>query len=651
MCGIAGIYRRGQRPPTDAERAADRELVANMLMAIEYRGPDDQGLESIGRATLGVRRLSILDVAGGHQPLSDVDGRIWAMQNGEIYNFPSLRADLASRHPMRTQSDTEVLPYLYLEHGQDCPAALRGMFAIAVYDTRDESLLLARDPLGVKPLYVAEVGERLLFASEMKALLCDPDLPRDLDLEAVGRYLALGYVPGTATVMRAIRKVRPGCRVRIDPKRRSDDRYWRWPRFFAGEHNGASIEDLAELARRKIQDSTTAMLLSDRPLGVLLSGGIDSGVMVALLPEAIRRETKTFTIGFENYGLYDERRYAREVAEHLGTRHKEFTVTLDVAEELPRVVAFMDEPCSDPANVPAHLVARRAAEDVTVLLSGTGGDEVFGGYTRHRLGPLLQGARWIPRPIAALGARALADRHRHRGTQLGEGLLMARKLLLARSRSSFFEAYLSADEPTTPARWAEALAVEADPTRVGQALWAELLDETGAAPVDDQAIAFTADHLYGLPDRLLLKEDRTTMGASVEGRVPYLDADLVGMAAGMPSNSRFEGKRGKRLLRMLARQLLPAEIANRPKHGFNAPYEDWLRGPLDALAGDAFAGPGSGVFHSATLKRWHDQNRRGVDRSGPLWSALHFELWWRSIGSATPRDLVAAGHPMRVARA
>ena len=224
MCGIAGIYRLAKRPPIEAERRADRALVETMLRAVGYRGPDDQGLESIGRATLGVRRLSILDVAGGHQPLADHSGRVWAMQNGEIYNFPELRADLATRHPLRTRTDTELLPYLYLERGCDCVRALRGMFALAVYDTRDESLLLARDPLGVKPLYTAEVGERLLFASEMKALLCDPDLSRELDLDALGRYLALGYVPGTATAVRAIRKVRPGCVVRVSPAGRSDER-------------------------------------------------------------------------------------------------------------------------------------------------------------------------------------------------------------------------------------------------------------------------------------------------------------------------------------------------------------------------------------------------------------------------------------------
>ncbi|HKQ57921.1 MAG TPA: asparagine synthase (glutamine-hydrolyzing), partial [Candidatus Eisenbacteria bacterium] len=361
MCGIAGLYRRGTHPPDDAERARDRALVDAMLRAIAYRGPDDLGIESIGRATIGVRRLAILDVAGGHQPLADRERRVWAAQNGEIYNFPELRADLATRWPLTTHTDTELLPYLYLEQGADCVRALRGMFACAIYDTAAETLLLARDPLGVKPLYVAESGDRVLFASELKALLCDPELSRELDLEALGRYLALGFVPGAATIVRAVRKVRPGTRVVLTPGGRRDERYWSWPRFFGGGGPPEPIERVADEAGRRLADSTRAMLLSDRPLGVLLSGGMDSSVMLALLPEEVRRETRTFTIGFEQGGHHDERGYARQVARQLGTRHHELAVSLDVAAELPRVAAFLDEPCADPAAVPAHLVARAAS--------------------------------------------------------------------------------------------------------------------------------------------------------------------------------------------------------------------------------------------------------------------------------------------------
>ena len=473
MCGIAGIYRRGMAEPGAAERAEDRALVQQMLRSIEYRGPDDEGLESVGRATLGVRRLAILDVAGGHQPLSDVSGRVWAIQNGEFYNFPALRRDLAARHPLHTQTDTAVLPYLGLEHGAECVRSLRGMFALAIYDRSEESLLLARDPLGVKPLYVAEAGERVLFASELKALLCDPELPRELDLEAVGDYLALGWIPGEATPFRAIRRVRPGCRILLRPGTTPcrQERYWQWPRFF-GRSQAAPVplEQLAGEAARLLSASAVSMLLSDRPLGVLLSGGLDSSLLVALLPEEVRHETRTFAIGFEDAGYHDERRHASLVARHLGTRHRELTVPIDVAAELPRLVQRLDQPLADAAALPGHLVARAASAEVTVLLSGTGGDEVFGGYSRHRLPGLLRRVGFIPRGLAKAGARLLGERDQHRRTATGERMVHLRKLLEARGRDTFLEAYLSTFEPAPPSRWAEALAIAASPGGVADSV-------------------------------------------------------------------------------------------------------------------------------------------------------------------------------------
>lgn len=391
---------------------------------------------------------------------------------------------------------------------------------------------------------------------------------------------------------------------------------------------------MADEVARRLSESTVSMLLSDRPLGVLLSGGLDSSVMVALLPEEVRRQTHTFAIGFENAGYHDERPHARAVAAHLGTRHHEFVVDVDLAAELPKVVAFLDEPYSDPATVPAYLVARAAASEVTVLLSGTGGDEVFGGYRRHRLAPLLHRLGWLPRGIAAAGARALSNRDQHRHTRAAERMIMARKLLEARGRPSFFEAYLSAFESAAPSRWREALQVAADPGAIGDRLRGEMTAELEAWPDRPEAVSFAFDHLHVLADALLLKEDRTTMGASVEGRVPFLDPSLVEFAAGLPLASRFGDGQGKRLLRHVGRSRLPEGIADRPKHGFSVPVEAWLRGPLRDLAGDVFAGEGSGVFRMERLRHWHDLHQRGVDRSGPLWTALSFELWWSRVVSS-----------------
>ncbi len=637
MCGIAGLYRPGEGPVEAHHASADREDVARMVAALVHRGPDDAGLVQAGRATLGVRRLAILDVEGGHQPIADASGRVWAVQNGELYNFPELRRDLAARHPLRTRTDTELLPYLWLERGTGAVEALRGMFAVAVADTRDDTLLLARDPLGVKPLYVAEHRGRLAFASELKALLALEAFPRDLDPEALAGFLALGFVPGERTAIAAIRKLRPGCRMIVTPRGSRTERYWAWPRFGAAPAALGVAEATAE-ARRLLGDSAEAMLLSDVPVGLLLSGGLDSSVLAAVLPRERRAELRTFSIGFERAGRHDERAFGRQVAAALGTRHREDVVPLDVAAELPAVVRHLDEPCADPAAVPAHLVARLASREVKVLLSGTGGDEVFGGYRRYELGSLLRRIAWLPRPVASLAAGLLAERNQHRRTAAGERLVWLRKLLDARARPDFLSAYFSLFAPAGPARLARGIRAGAagDPSGVPGALRAGIADECGAVPGDPVAAALTADFLYYLPDDLLLKEDRCTMGASVEGRVPYLDPSLVRFAATLTPGLRHGPEGSKRLLRRIGHELLPAEIAARPKHGFSVPTEDWLRGPLDGLVGDVAGAAGSGLFERAALRRWHDQHRRGRDRSGALWLALVFELWWREVVAPVP---------------
>jgi asparagine synthase (glutamine-hydrolysing) len=596
-----------------------------------------------------VQRLSILDVSGGHQPLSDASGRVWAMQNGEIYNFPALRAELATRHALRTHTDTELLPHLWLEERERGIERLDGMFACAIIDTADDTLLLARDPLGVKPLYLARAGDRLLFASELKALLCDPDLPRELDLDAIGAYLALGFIPGEATPFRAVRKLRPGSRVLATPGGMRVERYFAWPRFFEAPA-GRTAEAVADEAGERLGTATRAMLLSDRPVGVLLSGGLDSSVMTALLPKEVRRETRTFSIGFAGGGHHDERVFARRVATHLGTRHQEFVVPLDVASELEHVVGLLDEPCADPAAVPAFLVARAASAEVTVLLSGTGGDEVFGGYKRYRLPALLRRTAAIPRPAARALARLLADQDLNRSHAAAEQMVMARKLLEARGRRGFMAAYLSAFEPAPPWRWEEALAVAASPEAAAADVSEALARELGRTPGRSEEAAFAFDHLYYLPDDLLLKEDRTTMGASVEGRVPFLDPALVRFGASLPLGTRFGPEGGKQVLRTLARRHLPDDIVRRPKHGFSVPIEEWLRGPLAPLARDVFGGQGSGVFRREVLHRWLEEHAARRDRSGPLWAALCFELWWRTIGSARPEALADAGRPLEPAR-
>jgi len=474
-------------------------------------------------------------------------------------------------------------------------------------------------------------------------------LPRELDLDAVAAYLALGFVPGELTPFRAVRKVRPGCRVIATPGGSRTERYWPWPRFFDAPAD-RTLEECADEAGERLSASTRAMLLSDRPVGVLLSGGLDSSLMTALLPPDVRRETRTFAIGFEGGGHHDERSHARRVAAHLGTKHRELVVPLDVAGELERVVRLLDEPCADPAAVPAFLVARAASAEVTVLLSGTGGDEVFGGYKRYRLPALLRRTAALPRAAARKLARLLAEQDLNRSHSGAEQMVMAKKLLEARGRRGFMAAYLSALEPAPPWRWREALAVPASPESAVTDLSDALERERGGPPARSEEAAFAFDHLYYLPDDLLLKEDRTTMGASVEGRVPYLAPSLVRFGAALPLATRFGRNGGKHVLRILGRRHLPEDIVLRPKHGFSVPIEDWLRGPLAPLARDVLGDPRSGIFRRDALVRWLDEHAAHRDRSGPLWAALCFELWWRTIGSARPQELAHAGRPLEHAR-
>ena len=487
----------------------------------------------------------------------------------------------------------------------------------------------------------------MLFASEIKCLLCDPDLPRDLDLDAFGRFLALGWIPGEATPFRAIRRVRPGCRVVLEPGTRKDERYWAWPRFFP--RNGTPeppIDVLADQVGSRIAESVVSMLLSTVRSASCSRVASILSLLVALLPEAVRRETRTFSIGFEGAGYHDERPYARAVAERFGTRHREFTVPIDVARELPRITEFSTSHWPTPPRCrPTWWRARRRPRSpcCSPAPAGTRCSAATAAIAWDRCcgAPASSRARWRG-PAPAL----LTERDQHRRTRAGERMVMVRKLLEARSRPRFIDAYLSAFEPAPPGALGRGARGRDRSRRRGARADARDRARGWRDPRSEEELAFTVDHLYYLPDDLLLKEDRTTMGASVEGRVPYLDHPLVEFAAGLSLASRLDGGNGKQLLRVLARRHLPPEISERPKHGFSVPIEDWLRGPLDTLVGDVFAGSGSGMFRMDVLRRWHEEHRARRDRSGPLWAALSFELWWSLVGSA-PR---LSGSPMAVGR-
>jgi asparagine synthase (glutamine-hydrolysing) len=638
MCGIAGLWRFGA--PADAARReareADHAALGRMLAAIRHRGPDDEHAYLGERATAGVRRLSIIDVAGGRQPLANEDGTVWAGNNGELYNFAAVRARLVARgHGFATRTDTEIVPHLYEDHGVDFLRMIEGMFGLFVIDTRRSRLVLARDRSGVKPLYYAvEAGadgggvRRLRFASELSALLADPRLPADVAEGPFGDYRALGWVPGEDTVLAGIRRLPAGHRLVA-----GEDDFRVEPYDPAGAWATAAPADPAAILDQlegRLRGAVERQLVSDVPLGILLSGGIDSSLLVALLPESLRRESRTFCVGFAGGGAHDERFAARAVAAHLGTRHVERELDLDVDAWVARAGAALDEPLADPAAVPALAISETAGREVKVLLSGTGADELFGGYRRHRLGRVIERLGFLPRPLARAGAGLLAGRAGTRRSKAGEWLVWGGKALAARGAEDFLAASLAARAIAPDATW-QALA-GAPPGGPGPlARLVGRLRPGFAGGLAPERIALGFDRRFYLPDDLLLKEDRMTMAVSVEGRVPYLDEGVVPFADAIAPAVHLRG-RGKWLLRALARRHLPAAIVERPKHGFSVPVTEWLRGPLAPRLHQRLAGGGaSGRWDARALERLlgeHASGRR--DHGMLLWTVLFWEEWWAS---------------------
>lgn len=635
MCGIAGLWRFGEAAAATREEArrVDGIALRRMLQAIAHRGPDDEHVFAGARGSAGVRRLSIIDVAGGRQPLSDERGAVWAGNNGELYNFAELRARLvAAGHTFATRADTEVLPHLYEDHGPDFAHWLEGMFAAFVIDTRDDCLVLARDRYGVKPLYFAveeaaapDGVRRLRFASEIRALLADPRQPAEVAPGPFGDYLALGWVPGEETVLTGVRRVPPGHRLVADTRGFRVEPYDP-PGAFAVDVPERLDDALDELEQR-LRGAVARQLVSDVPLGILLSGGIDSSLLTALLPEGVRRDSLTFCVGFADGGAHDERAVARRVATHLGTRHVDRELHLDVVDWVERAGAHLDEPLSDPAAVPALAIAEGAGREVKVLLSGTGADELFGGYRRHRLGGLLRRLGLVPRPLARALAGAIGDHAGTRMSRVQEWAVWGGKALAARGAEDFVAAMLSARAIAPDARW-RALAPGTD--RPNARLLARMRG-LFAHELDPAAVALAFDRLFYLPDDLLLKEDRMAMAVSVEGRVPFLDEGVVPFAYAIPPAVHVRGA-GKWMLRALARRHLPADIADRPKHGFSVPVTEWLRGPLrPMLEARLRGGAASGRFAAPALDGALDEHVTGArDHGDLLWTVLSFELWWAS---------------------
>jgi asparagine synthase (glutamine-hydrolysing) len=619
MCGIAGFVEASALGnPFQADPS--RELLHRMCDVIRHRGPDDEGVMVDEGVALGMRRLSIIDLSTGHQPIHNEDSSVWVVFNGEIYNYRELRSELvAGGHAFYTATDTEVIVHAYEEWGPDAIRRLAGMFGLAIWDRRNRSLLLARDRIGIKPLHYSVVGGRLYFGSEIKSLLCAPELPRAIDLNSLDHYLSFLYTPAHTSIFKHVDKLPPGHTLTWRDGQVRVDRYWQLP---AEERFRGSEDDAVSALHDKLRAAVRSHLVSDVPLGAFLSGGVDSSLVVGLMAQVSGARVKTFSIGFDE-PRYDEIAYARRVADHFGTDHHEFVVRPDAIGILDRLVSHFDEPFADSSAIPTWYVSEMARRHVTVVLSGDGGDELFGGYDRYLPHPRVATFdRYSPRSVRRLAAMA-AKRLPH-GVK-GKNFL---RHVGRDDRGRYVDAirFFSADEK--PALLAPAVLAElrgSDPEK----LLARGFDRYGALPWSSQMMRFDAETY--LPEDVLTKVDRTSMAHSIESRVPLLDNDVIDFAASLPSWMKIRDGRRKHVLKEVAATLLPADILARRKQGFGVPLDVWFRGNLRELFADTLLSPASlqrGYFQPAFVRRLVDEHVAGRrDHTLRLWQLVVFERW------------------------
>jgi asparagine synthase (glutamine-hydrolysing) len=623
MCGICGVL------SLDGRGRPDPTVLGQMNEAMVHRGPDSQGSLVDGPAALAMRRLSIIDLAGGDQPIGNEDGAIQVVQNGEIYNYRELAEDLRrAGHRFATNSDTEVIVHLYEQHGIGFAERLRGMFGIAIWDQRNQRLVLARDRYGIKPLYYRVAGGTLSFASELKSLIRQPDFPRDIDLGALEAYLALNFVPAPLTIFEGARKLPPGY-LMIAERGKTRLHQYAAPRpVDANEVRRERPAELAAELRDRLRDSVRAHLVADVPVGVLLSGGIDSGVLTALASELNTEPVNTFTIGFEERG-FSEVEEARLVAQRFGTNHHELTVDPDAVELLPKVIETFDEPFADNSALPTYLVSQLAAEHVKVVLSGEGGDELFGGYYSY------VGDLWAPRiGPAATALRSVIER-------LPSGS-SSRRL---DDRLKRFARGAHLPQPDRHVSWSQAFSPEArqelllrrregfDPLQAHRERY-EL--SVGAEPLSRAA---DVDLGVYMVDDILVKIDRASMAHSLESRVPFLDPVVTDFALALPDRHKVRLLSKKWLFRRAVAPLLPREIVRGRKRGFNLPVASWLRGELLPFAREVLSPQRvreQGYLDPAVVTAVIDAHVSGrEDLSRNIWGLICFSLWHDRYGPGT----------------
>ena len=629
MCGIAGIARASGAP-------VERDTLERMCAAQAHRGPDFRGLHLDEGIGLGIQRLRVIDLLTGDQPVHNEDRTVTVVLNGEIYNYRELRQRLrANGHQLATEGDTETIVHLYEELGPACVRELHGMFAFALWDSRRRQLLLARDRVGKKPLFYSERAGALSFASELRALMADPEIPREIDHRALDSYLAYGSVPAPLSAFAAVRKLMPATTLLYRDGVAETERYWRLD--YSRKRPEQPVQETNEEIRGSIRSAVQRRMISDVPMGAFLSGGVDSSAVVAAMAEHSSEPVKTFSIGFED-DRFNELPQARIVAREFATDHHELIVRPDAVEILPDLVRHYGEPFANHSAIAAFYLAKFAREHVTVALNGDGGDESFAGYERYTTNLALAQLDRLPlglRRAAAAGARRapLGGDQRRLRSRLGRFALsceLDRESRYIAARSVFTAG--ERDRLYTPEYRALLGPSQADETLL--APW-----RSSTAPdLLDQLL--DVDVNTYLPDELLVKIDIATMAHSLEGRSPLLDHELMELAASLPPELKAAGTDRKRALRCALRGWVPDEILDGPKRGFRLPVAGWLRGELRDYARDLLLDPGAAAHdwcEEREVRRLLDEHSGGAhDHGHRIWTLLVLELWHREMSAAAP---------------
>ena len=623
MCGICGKLN------FDRDNEVSQSLLKAMADSIVHRGPDDVGYYFSGPIGLGFRRLSIIDLAGGHQPLSNEDGTVWIVFNGEIYNYQELREDLLKKgHVFRTKADTEAIVHLYEEYGEAGIQSLRGMFAFAIWDQNQQKLLLARDRVGIKPLYYGVTSQSVVFASEMKAILIDPQVKREILPSTIDRFLTFGYVPGEETLLKGIYKLPPASFMVVKNGKTEVKQYW--DLHFSS--SSVTLKDAEEQLLEILEQSVRLHMIADVPVGFLLSGGVDSTAMLSLASQKTDRPISSYTVGFANSGIADERPFARLAAEKYGSEHHEISISSkEFADFLPKYVWHMEEPVCEPPAVALYYVSKLARNYVKVLISGEGGDEAFAGYPNYRAMLWIERIKRMAGPLKGGLSGTLSLLYKLSGYQkLGNYLPLL--------KSSFDSYYYS--RSSSPFRFFNAHSQELYSSDFS----ASTSKQYSVRPVTQLLEQNRADDLLSrmlyvdtktwLPDDLLVKADKMTMANSVELRVPLLDHKLLEFAATLPSNFKVNGFSMKYIAKRCLRKQIPVEILERKKAGFPVPYETWLRTDLRDSVSDILLDRETidrGYFKKSAIEKLVRNNSETGGYAKEIFSLVVLELWHREF--------------------